>query len=173
MTTFAAADTGAIIIESERDKDGPAIERLLDAAFGPGRFAKAAYRLREGVDPVEGLSFVARAPDGGLLGSVRYTAVTVGASPALMLGPLAVTPERQRNGIGLALIRDSLAAATALDHGLVLLVGDEAYYAKAGFARVPLGRMTMPGPVDYARLLYRELRRGALEGVAGAIRARR
>ncbi len=76
-------------LRPERPDDGPAIEALLDTAFGPGRFAKTAYRLREGVAPVDGLSFVAE-EDGALIGSIRYWPVSIGGRPALMLGPIAV-----------------------------------------------------------------------------------
>jgi predicted N-acetyltransferase YhbS len=156
-------------LDQERPGDGLAIEALHEVAFGPGRYAKTAYRLREGVPPMAGLSFVVRNEEGMLLGSVRYTAVNVGETPALMLGPLAVIPARQRNGIGLMLMGESLQAARRQGHALVLLVGDEAYYRKAGFARIPGGRVTLPGPVDPARLLFLELTEGAFDGVGGMV----
>jgi len=53
---------------------------------------------------------------------------------------------------------------------LVVLVGDESYYGRMGFARTPLGRVVLPGPVDPARLLVAELEEGAFEGVSGPIR---
>lgn len=156
-------------LDHERPGDGLAIETLYETAFGPGRYAKTAWRLRDGVAPAPGLAFVMRDSQGAMLGSVRYTAIRVGTAPALMLGPLAVVPARQRNGIGLMLMAESLEAARRQGHGLVLLVGDEAYYRKAGFARTPEGRINLPGPVDPARLLYLELKMGALEGVSGMV----
>lgn len=146
-----------------------AVEALNDLAFGPGRYAKTAHRLREGRKMIADLAFVAT--DGEFLaGSVRYWAVDIGGAPALMLGPLAVHPARRSEGIGAALIERSLERAQALGHGLVILVGDLPYYARTGFAQVPLGRIHLPGPVDYARLLYRELKPGALGLARGLAR---
>lgn len=170
---MTAQSTSDLHLDQEHPGDGLAIEVLHETAFGPGRFAKTAYRLREGTAPVPGLSFVVRDGGGMLLGSVRYTAIRIGETPALILGPLAVVPARQGNGIGLMLMNESLAAAKGQGHALVILVGDEAYYRRAGFARVPSGRVILPGPVDPARLLYLELKEGAFEGVAGPVNAAR
>ncbi len=146
--------------------DTPDIAHLLDAAFGPGRFAKTAYRLREGRPPIACLARLARCPD-GVCGSIEYWPVRIGTRPALLLGPLAVHPHHQSQGIGQALLHAGQEGARTAGHDLVFLVGDEAYYSRAGFAVVPRGRVTMPGPVDYARLLYAELEPGALHGVSG------
>jgi predicted N-acetyltransferase YhbS len=157
-------------ILSETAADAVAIERLNERTFGPGRYAKSAYRLRENVDHDLALSFTARV--GTLLvGSVRLSPIRIGAAAALLLGPLTVEPAFRGRSIGHALMLRSLEAARAAGHRLVLLVGDEPYYAKAGFKRIPKGRATMPGPVDPARLLICELVDGAFEGVSGAIRA--
>ena len=148
--------------------DMPAIEKLDERAFGPGRFALSAYRLREGVAPDPQLSFVAHV--GTLLvGANRMTAIACGGKPALLLGPLTVDPAFRSRGIGEALMAKSMEAARNAGHKLVVLVGDEPYYRRVGFKRAPQGRLTMPGPVDPARLLYCELTEGAFEGVAGAI----
>ena len=148
--------------------DMPAIEKLDERAFGPGRFALSAYRLREGVSPDPDLSFVAHV--GTLLvGANRMTAIACGGKPALLLGPLTVDPAFRSRGIGEALMGKSMEAARNGGHKLVILVGDEPYYRRVGFKRAPQGRLTMPGPVDPARLLYCELTEGAFEGVAGAI----
>ena len=148
--------------------DMPAIEKLDERAFGPGRFALSAYRLREGVSPDPDLSFVAHV--GTLLvGANRMTAIACGGKPALLLGPLTVDPAFRSRGIGEALMAKSMEAARNAGHKLVILVGDEPYYRRVGFKRAPQGRLTMPGPVDPARLLYCELTEGAFEGVAGAI----
>ncbi len=151
-----------------RDSDLAAIDRLDERAFGPGRLTRSAYRLREGVAPDFALSRVARVGT-FLVGANRMTPILVGGAPALLLGPLTVDPAFRRRGIGGALMRESLAAARAAGHGLAILVGDEPFYGRAGFRRVPTGRLTMPGPVDPARLLYCELVPGAFEGKAGAI----
>jgi predicted N-acetyltransferase YhbS len=160
----------SIAIMPELPDDGLAIERLNARTFGPGRFAKSAYRVREQVTHLPELSFTARV--GTLLvGSVRLSPIVVGATPALLLGPLTVEPPFRDRGVGLKLIERALAEAKARGHRLVLLVGDEPYYGKAGFKRIPKGRVTLPGPVDPARLLVAELVAGAFDGVAGALRA--
>jgi predicted N-acetyltransferase YhbS len=158
----------SLTILPESADDALAIERLYERTFGPGRFAKTAYRLREGNDHVPDLSFTARI--GTLLvGSVRMTPVRIGTTPALLLGPLTVEPPFRDHGIGRALIERALADAKARGHRLVLLVGDEPYYGRVGFKRIPKGRAKLPGPVDPARLLVCELADGAFEGVSGPI----
>ena len=153
----------------ETADDAVPIERLHERTFGPGRFARTAYRIREGGPHRLDLSFTARI--GTLLvGSVRLTPIRIGETPALLLGPLTVEPPFRERGIGFALIERALAQAKAKGGRLVLLVGDEPYYAKAGFKRIPKGRAIMPGPVDSARLLVAELEAGAFEGVSGPIR---
>jgi predicted N-acetyltransferase YhbS len=159
----------SLTILPETPEDAPAIERLNARTFGPGRFAKSAYRLREEVAPSLELSFTARV--GTLLvGSVRLSPILIGTARGLLLGPLTVEPPFRDRGIGLALIERALAEAKSKGHRLVVLVGDEPYYGKAGFRRIPKGRVTMPGPVDPERLLVAELAPGASENIAGAIR---
>ncbi|MCX7899930.1 MAG: N-acetyltransferase [Methylocystis sp.] len=149
--------------------DEEQIEKLDERAFGPGRFARTAYRLREGAAPDLSLSFVARI--GTLLvGAVRMTPILVGKTPALLLGPLTVEPAFRSQGVGDTLMKHSLDAARAAGHALVLLVGDEDYYGRVGFKRVPRGKIVMPGPVDPDRLLYSELRDGALAAATGKMR---
>lgn len=149
--------------------DAPAIERLEERAFGPGRYARTAYRLREGIEPDLALSFVAHV--GTLLvGANRMTEILIDFTPALLLGPLTVEPAFRSQGLGEALVKKSLDAARDAGHGLVLLVGDLDYYARLGFARVPRGKIIMPGPVDPQRLLYCELREGALGAANGKMR---
>jgi predicted N-acetyltransferase YhbS len=159
----------SLTIRVETADDALAIERLHERTFGPGRYAKTAYRIREGQDHKLDLSFTARI--GTLLvGSVRLTPIRIGDAKALLLGPLTVEPPFRDRGIGQVLIDRSLAQAKAKGHRLVVLVGDEPYYGKSGFKRVTRGRATMPGPVDPARLLVCELVEGAFEGVSGPIR---
>jgi predicted N-acetyltransferase YhbS len=159
----------SLTIRAETADDADAIERLHERTFGPGRYAKTAYRIREGWPHAPALSFTARV--GTLLvGSVRLTPIRIGETPALLLGPLTVEPPFRERGIGLALIERSLAEARAKGHRLVVLVGDEPYYGRAGFTRIPKGRAIMPGPVDPERLLIAELVADAFEGVSGAIR---
>jgi len=158
----------SLTILPETEHDAPAIERLHERTFGPGRYAKTAYRLREQVAHSRDLSFTARI--GTLLvGSVRLSPVRIGETRALLLGPLTVEPPFRERGVGQALIGHALEAARANGHRLVILVGDEPYYAKCGFKRVPPGRAIMPGPVDPDRLLVVELSSGAFEGVSGPV----
>ncbi|RAI44472.1 GNAT family N-acetyltransferase [Rhodoplanes roseus] len=159
----------SLTILPETPADAAAIERLHERTFGPGRYARTAYRIREKAEHDSDLSFLARI--GTLLvGSVRLTAIRIGDTKALLLGPLTVEPPFRDRGIGLRLIERSLAEARDRGHKLVVLVGDEPYYTRAGFKRVPRGRAVMPGPVDPARLLVAELEPNAFDGVGGPIR---
>lgn len=153
--------------------DHDAIEHLLDLSFGPDRRSKTSYRLREGSTVVTGLSQVVRDEAIGVVGAISYWPLAIGAkgSRALLLGPLAVHPDRQNLGIGLLLMRETLAAAKVLGYKLVLLVGDAPYYARAGFSEVPEGQLLMPGPVDPKRLLFVELVPGTLAEAQGLMMA--
>jgi predicted N-acetyltransferase YhbS len=159
----------SVIILPEAPDDAVAIERLHERTFGPGRYAKTAYRLREQVEHIRELSFTARIGT-LLIGSVRLSPIRIGAAKALLLGPVTVEPAFRDRGVGQALIERALKDAKERGHRLVILVGDEAYYEKCGFKRIPRGRAIMPGPVDPARLLLAELAEGAFEGVSGPIR---
>lgn len=148
---------------------------LLDRAFGIGRRTKTTYRLREGEKPVQGLSFGLYLDDetaGPTLRAViSFWHLCIGEAGhrAIMLGPIAVEPHLQGTGLGAALMRHSLKQAQRLGHKLVILVGDEPYYAPFGFSQVPDGRLTLPGPVDAARLLHSELAPGAFQDVSGLV----
>ena len=142
------------------------VEALLDTAFGPGRTGLSSYRLRQG-PPVAALCRIARDEFGSVAGAVRFWPVWVGGAPTLLLGPIAVHPTRQGEGLGALLMRAALGAAEGWER--VLLVGDHAYYARFGFA--PLAGVLMPPPTDPARVLGRALAPGAWDGVAGEVRA--
>jgi predicted N-acetyltransferase YhbS len=158
-----------LTILPEKPDDDVAIEKLSERTFGPGRYARSAYRLREGVLHKRKLSFTARI--GTLLvGSVRLTPVRIGKVPALLLGPLTVEPPFRSHGIGKALIEASLEAAKKAGEKIILLVGDEPYYGRLGFKKVPRGKVKLPGPVDPERVLVAELVAGAFEGVEGMTR---
>ncbi len=161
----------SVLVAREAAGDAPAVERLAERAFGPGRFARTAYRLRELADPDWALCFVARVST-LLVGANRMTPLGIGGTPALMLGPLTVDPAFRGRGIAAGLVARSLDAAREAGHGLVMLVGDEPYYRRFGFTRVPAGRLQMPGPVDAARVLWCELAPGASDGAAGPVGAR-
>src|SRR6188508_963471 len=137
----------SLTILPETSDDAAAIERLHERTFGPGRYARTAYRIREGVTHDLALSFTARI--GTLLvGSVRLSPIRIGETRALLLGPLTVEPPFRDRGIGLRLMERSMAEARREGHRLVVLVGDEPYYARAGFKRIPKGQIKFPGPVD-------------------------
>ena len=160
----------SLVIRPERPEDTPAIERLQARAFGPGRFARTAYRLREGA--AERIDLGVTASVGSfLVGSVRMGPVRTGAAAFVMLGPLAVDPSFEGRGIGGSLTRAAIEAAQQAGEGLVILVGDAPYYSRFGFTAVPPGRLTLPGPVDPARLLWLELRPGFGDAVADLVEA--
>jgi len=159
----------SLTIMPETADDAVPIARLHERTFGPGRHAKSAYRLREGVGHRLELSFTARIST-LLVGSVRLSPIRIDDASALLLGPLTVEPPFRERGIGYALIEHALAAARTGGHRIVILVGDEPYYGKSGFKPVSKGRVTLPGPVDPTRVLVCELVAGAFEGVSGAVR---
>ncbi len=145
------------------------ILRLNERVFGPGRFARTAYRIRETAGPDATLSFVARV--GSLLvGSNEMTAIRIGDVPAFLLGPLIVEPVFRSQGIGEALVTKSLEAAGRRGVALTILVGDPPYYSRMGFAPVPRGKIVFPGPVDPARILYFEHRAGVIGEMSGMVR---
>jgi predicted N-acetyltransferase YhbS len=152
-------------IAEETPEDWWEVEALYDLCFAPGREALSSYRLRDAVPPVAGLCLVARDRYGEVVGAIRQWPVLVGGRPALLLGPVAVHPTRQGEGIGGLLIRESLARAKAWER--VMLVGDAPYYARFGFAR--LADVVMPPPTNPDRVLGRELVQGAWEGVTGDV----
>ena len=161
-------------IRAEREGEQTAAEKLVDLGFGPGRFAKTAYRLREGVAPDSRLSFVAEDSEtGALLGAVRFWPIIVGERLALLLGPLAVEPRLRGRGIGIALMQRGIEAAGALGYESVILIGDEPYYAKVGFARLRPRQVRFPGPVDCDRILGLALKQGALDLLSGDVKRAR
>lgn len=157
------------VLKAERPEDLPLVDALIERAFGPGRFVKTAERLRETNTPRHDLSLVAWA-GGEAVGCVRLWPIHIGDSPAVLLGPFAVDDAWRSRGLGALLIESACAAAERAGLGLVLLVGDAAYFQKLGFEPVPPGRAVLPGPVDARRVLWRELKPGASEGVQGAVK---
>ena len=158
-----------IQLRAEASEDAEAVTALVDAAFGPGRFAKAAERLREGRRPRLDLSVTAW--DGTeLVGSVRLWRVRIGETPALLLGPIAVAPSRRGEGIAQAMTVEACLRGMAVGAGLIVLVGEERLFGPLGFFVPEPGRVVLPGPVDPRRVFVRELAPGAFEGVSGAVR---
>ena len=158
-------------IRVETAADAAALSQLSAQAFGPGRFARSAYRVREGVPPIPALCLTGWL-GGRVVGGIRFTAIRIGdAQSGLLLGPLVVDPEVKGKGYGKALVGEGLERARGQGFGLVLLVGDMPYYGRFGFVPVTPGQIVLPGPVDPARLLAAELNPGALASAAGRVRA--
>jgi predicted N-acetyltransferase YhbS len=157
-------------IRPEAPGDGAAIERLHQRAFGPGRFARTAYRVREMAGDAALFGYTAHVGT-FLVGSVRITPVQAGEVKAAMLGPLTVDPAFEGKGIGASLMREGIDASRRRGVGLILLVGDLSYYSRFGFRPIPPGHIILPGPVDPARFLALELKDGALSLAAGPVSA--
>lgn len=157
-------------VSTETKSDWWEVENLYDLSFAPGREALSSYRLREGVSPVAGLCTVVRDSYDALAGAIRYWPIKIGDAghDALLLGPIAVHPTHQGEGLGGLLMRQSLAAAKQLGWSRVILVGDEVYYQKFGFHAAPF--LDFPPPVNPDRVLSLGLNEGAFDGVSGTVR---
>ncbi len=155
-------------IAPEAPADAAGAQALVDRVFGPGRYAKAAERLREGNHHIAELSFIAR-DRGRLVGSVRLWPVRVGGHDALLLGPIAVDPDARRRGLGATLAARACEAAASAGHSRLVLVGDVGFFERNGFEVAPLGSVRMPGPADPRRILIRALTPGAWDGVEGEV----
>lgn len=156
----------------ERPEDTDEVEMLLDIAFAPGRTALSSYQLREGVDPIRALSRIVRDEFDAVVAAIRYWPVRIGdaGDPALLLGPVAVHPTRQGEGLGGLLITDTLERAAELGWMRVILVGDAPYYARFGFNRGLTLALDFPKPVNMERLLAKELVEGSMSKVSGMVR---
>ncbi|MEP9399987.1 N-acetyltransferase [Mesorhizobium sp. KR2-14] len=160
--------TLAVTYMPELPAHDPEIDAINEEAFGPGRFTRAAYKIREGGPHDRQLSFVAL-HDGIVIASVRMTWIAAGKGRALLLGPLAVRPSFKNIGIGRRLVAMALEAAEQAGAPSVVLVGDEPYYGPLGFKKIPYGQVAMPRPVDPNRLLAVEIRPGAVALLAGDV----
>ena len=154
-------------LEEETPEDEWEVEALYDLCFAPGRTALSSYRLRDDVPKVAALCLVLRDDFGTLAAVIRYWPVLVGGRSTLLLGPVAVHPTRQGEGLGGLLMRESLAEARRLGWERVLLVGDLPYYRRFGFAKQP--GVEMPPPTNPDRVLSIALRPGAWAGVSGKV----
>lgn len=161
----------SVLLRPQTPDDLPAVEALHADSFGPGRFARTAYRIREAsrVPPAIALTAWNGA---ALIGAIQFTAISIGGERgAALLGPLAIAAAFKNQGCGLRLMRDGLAEAEKLGFELVLLIGDLPYYQRLGFRVIPHGRIILPGPADPARFLAAELSAEALSRFAGMIAA--
>lgn len=163
-----AKGRGVIRLEQEKAEDWWEVEALYDLCFAPGREALSSYRLREGVPPVAPLCLTARDEDGTLAAAIRFWPVRVGGHEALLLGPVAVHPTRQGEGLGALLIREAMARAKAEGWERMMLVGDAPYYSRFGFEK--LVGVEMPPPTNPERVLGLALTEGAWQGVTGTVK---
>lgn len=148
-------------IRPQKPGDTALIRELHERVFGPGRFARTAYRIRE-ASPIHDDSgqYGSRVGciDGGIAASVIMTPVLIGGVPgAALLGPLVVAGKYAGHGLGEPMVKAALDAAQAAGYKAVLLVGDLAYYKRFGFTVVANGQITLPGPVDHNRVLLVDL----------------
>ncbi len=154
-------------IRPEEPDDWWEVEALYDLCFAPGRKALSSYRLRDDIPPVSGLSMVVRDGQNILAGAIRFWPVHVGNHDALLLGPVAVHPTHQGEGLGAFLIREGVEAGRERGWNRVMLVGDAPYYARFGFSR--LTGVDMPPPTNPDRVLGLELAPGAWSGLSGTV----
>jgi predicted N-acetyltransferase YhbS len=155
------------MIRPQMPADKSSIDALHEGAFGPGRFSRTAYRIREASTRPPLIALTAW-DNQELAGAILFTPIKIGGTRgAMLLGPLAIAPVYKNQGCGLKLMRDGLDRAKALGFRLVILVGDLPYYSRVGFGVIPSGRIALPGPADPARLLAVELTDGALTEFAG------
>ena len=161
----------AIITRLATQFDVSAISALQARVFGPGRFARSAYRVREGKGLISRFCRVADR-NGRLLASLRITEVAIGGTRgAALLGPVAVDQDFRGQGFGRQIIGETMADMKSAGIGLVVLVGDEPYYGRFGFHPVPRGQIAFPGPVNPQRILAAELTPGSLAHFHGLITA--
>lgn len=157
----------ALTLAQESAQDWWEVEALYDLCFAPGRSALSSYRLRDGVDPIAELCLTARDDACILAGAVRNWPVRIGAHEAVLLGPIAVHPTRQGEGVASLLMQTCLARAKAAGWARIMLVGDAPYYSRFGFA--VLSEVQMPPPTNPQRVLGLALQDGAWDGVAGTV----
>lgn len=158
-------------IRPENAADKADILALHEEAFGPGRFTRTAYRIREQATTAKQIALTAWYDD-RLAGAIQFTAIRIGGrSGAMLMGPLAIAPAFKNMGCGIKLMKQGLEQAASGDCALVILIGDLPYYQRVGFGRVPPGQIALPGPADPARLLAVMLKDGAMDDYSGLVSA--
>lgn len=141
-----------MLIRRETPADRAAIHAVHSEAFRrePGITpveAPLVDELRAEGDLIDALSLVA-VHEGAVVGHVCCSRAHVGedAEAAVGLGPLGVLPAHQKSGVGSALVHAVVAAADARGYGLVVLLGEPAYYSRFGFAEAATLSITSPDP---------------------------
>ena len=159
------------LILDEKSQDYNEVESLLNLVFTPQRTRLGSYYLRENVNKVGRLCKVIKNDYGNIVGSIRYWPVYLGREKliCLLLGPLAVHPICQGEGIGAMLVLKTLSLAEKFGWERVILVGDEPYYSRFGFKKKLTKDLIFPKPVNQERLLGLELKSGSLKKVKGPI----
>ena len=152
----------------EKKDDWWEVEALFDLCFSLGREALPSYRMRDNILPIENLCFIIRDELGVLGGAIRFWEVDVNGHEALLLGPIAVHPTRQGEGLGNFLMKESIDHAKVEGWERVMLVGDFAYYRQFGFFRLEYVRM--PPPTNPERVLGYPISDGAWDYVCGEVR---
>ncbi len=157
----------SVRLQSHDDNDW--VENLHSRAFGPGRFARTAFRVRE-ILPVDPELCLIALLEGKRVGSVWMTPITLGSHKGCLLGPLAIEPNFHNKGLGKMLVK--IVTQMALNREIyefVVLVGDEKYYGDMGFVRVKAGTIIFPGPVDPNRILICSHRGDHAKNLSGSI----
>lgn len=151
--------------------DDAFVEDLHNVAFGPGRFARTAFRIRERFPVDPSLSLIAEV-NGTPCGAVWMTPISVGGIDGYLLGPLATHPDFRRRGAGKLLARETTRLALERGEGkFVLLVGDRDYYCPLGWVPTMPGAIVFPGPVDPTRVLVYAHDPAMAARLSGPIRA--
>lgn len=172
-STSSNAVTSSVVDRPMTPADFPLVSNLHAEVFGPGRFTRTAYRVREGTSDLSPYCQVTMLGD-RMIAAVGFTPITIGGKAgALLLGPLVVHHDFTDLGHGTRLTLQAMDAARADGLELMLLVGDEPYYGRFGFRAVPIGQICLPGPVNPQRLLAAELQPGALSRFKGLVAGQR
>ncbi len=158
-----------LTLKNTEKQDEAKIKQLCELVFGPGRFAKTAFRIREAYSGQDDFGLCITSGD-NIVGSITFTPVKVNnCEGAYLLGPLAVHPGIAGQGCGINLMNKGIETAHEKRAKLVILVGDLSYYSRVGFIPAPAGQLIFPGPVDKQRILIRELETNALKNFQGKI----
>ena len=155
----------------ETKKDLIEVEQLLDLAFTPRRKLLSSYQLRSSTNKVNKLSYVIKDTSDSVVGSIRFWNIKIDShsSRGLLLGPLAIHPIYQSEGLGERLILKSIQKASEDDWNWVILVGDIGYYSKFGFSKTLTRGISLGDGHDNERLLGLDINEGFLNEAKGTL----